>query len=211
MYQETISLEKALELESRGEITIIDLSPKSVTPVPHPHQESWQENYKILRSKHRSVSSNRLISFLMPKYHIEVPLGLEKNSDNTFIWRYLHGIENTRVQSLSQDNIEYVYILVNPNYPNLVKIGMTIHDVERRAKGISGTGTVYEWVPKFSLPVRKGKAYELEQNLHKAFAKFRVSSDQGSSREFFELSPLTAFDKLREMGDLFRVGDPIVY
>ena len=211
MFQEKISLTKALELEAIGEIVIIDLSPKSTTPVPHSHQESWRENYESLRRTHRTVNANKLFSFLSPEYFIEVNLGLAEGSENTFIWRYLHGIKSKTVKKLGQDNVEYVYILVNPNYPELVKIGMTIHDVERRVKGISGTGTVYEWVPKFSLPVRKGTAYKLEQSLHKVFAKFRVSSDQGSSREFFELSPLTAFDKLREVGEVFRVGDPIVY
>jgi len=33
----------------------------------------------------------------------------------------------------------------------------------------------------------------------------------GGSREFFEVSPLTAFDKVREIGALFMVGDPIIY
>jgi hypothetical protein len=39
----------------------------------------------------------------------------------------------------------------------------------------------------------------------------RVTSDQGNEREFFRLDPLTAFDKLREVGALFQAGNPIVY
>ena len=66
MFQEKISLTKALELEARGEIVIIDFSPKSTTPVPHPHQESWRENYESLRRTHRTVNTNKLFSFLSP-------------------------------------------------------------------------------------------------------------------------------------------------
>jgi hypothetical protein len=73
------------------------------------------------------------------------------------------------------------------------------------------TATVEEWVPKFALPVRKGKAYEVEQAVHTFFAGQRVNSDHGNSREFFTLSPFTAFDKIREVGALFTVGECIIY
>jgi len=46
---------------------------------------------------------------------------------------------------------------------------------------------------------------------HKFFASSRISSDKGGSREFFKVDPLTAFDKVREVGALFMVGNPIVY
>ncbi len=68
-----------------------------------------------------------------------------------------------------------------------------------------------EWVPKFALPVEAGTALRVEQQLHKYFSDLRVNSDQGNEREFFKLDPLTAFDRLREMGALFQVGNPIVY
>ena len=68
-----------------------------------------------------------------------------------------------------------------------------------------------EWVPRFALPVRKGTAYRVEQSVHDFFASVRVSSDQGGSREFFMVPPLAAFDKVREIGALFTVGEPIIY
>jgi hypothetical protein len=40
---------------------------------------------------------------------------------------------------------------------------MTIHDVNRRVTSINATATVEEWVPKFALPVRKGKAMKLKK------------------------------------------------
>ena len=111
----------------------------------------------------------------------------------------------------NKDNIEYIYILVNPGYPSLVKIGMTIKDVPSRVTSINATATVEEWVPKFALPVEKGTAFYVEQAVHNFFASLRVDSDLGSSREFFTLDPLTAFDKVREIGAVFAVGNPITY
>jgi hypothetical protein len=88
---------------------------------------------------------------------------------------------------------------------------MTIHDVPRRVTGINTAGTVHEWVPRFAIPLEKGSAMRIERQVHKALASFRVSSDLGSSREFFTLDPLTAFDKVREVGAVFMVGNPITY
>ena len=210
MFKDKIDLETAKALAGSGAITIVDASPESLLPFGQEGKQ-WKENFITLQAKHRHIPSSKLLSFLSARYLIEVSEGLVDEDTNTFSWRYLHGIENAIVKEKSKDNIEYVYVLVNPAYPSLVKIGMTIHDVHRRVKGINATATVEEWVPKFALPLRKGKAYEVEQAVHTFFASQRVTSDHGNSREFFTLSPFTAFDKVREVGDMFRVGDPIIY
>lgn len=210
MYKDKISLTKALSLESLGEITIVDASPESLPPYPEKGKR-WKEAFISLQSKHRHISPEKLLTFLSAKYLIEVSEGVVDQSSNTYSWRYLHGIENSKIKEKSKDNIEYVYILVNPGYPSLVKIGMTIKDVQRRATSINATATVEEWVPKFALPVEKGTAFYVEQAVHTFFASQRVSSDQGNSREFFTLDPLTAFDKVREVGALFAIGNPITY
>ena len=199
-----------MSLELIGEITIVDSSPESVTPFGDSGRK-WKEAFITLQSKHRHISPGKLLDFLSARYLIEVSEGQVDEYTNTFSWRYFHGIENAKVKEKSIDNIEYVYVLVNPAYPSLVKIGMTIHDVHRRVKGINATATVEEWVPKFALPVRKGKAYEVEQAVHIFFAGQRVNSDHGNSREFFTLSPFAAFDKIREVGALFTVGEPVIY
>ena len=150
------------------------------------------------------------MSFLNARYLIEIT-EQPNYITNTFSWRYLHGIENSKIKDKSRDNIEYVYILVNNGYPDLVKIGMTVTTVSSRVTGLNASSTVDEWVAKFALPVEKGSAYKVEQAVHTFFASQRVSSDKGGSREFFTVSPLTAFDKVREIGAMFAVGDPIVY
>lgn len=210
MFKDKISLQQAQDLVKSGHITIVDSSPESIPPFQG-EGKKWKENFITLQAKHRHISPSKLLDFLSARYLIEVSEGQVDQDTNTFSWRYFHGIENAMVKERSIDNIEYVYVLVNPAYPSLVKIGMTIHDVHRRVKGINATATVEEWVPKFALPVREGKAYEVEQAVHTFFASSRVSSDHGASREFFTLSPFTAFDKIREVGDVFRVGDPIIY
>jgi len=210
MFRDKITLEKARTLSESGYIIIVDSSPESIPPF-HEEGKKWKENFITLQSKHRHISPEKLLNFLSARYLIEVPEGVVDLYSNTYSWRYFYGIENTTIQKSSNDNIEYVYVLVNPAYPSLVKIGMTVHDVHRRVKGINSTATVVEWVPKFALPIKGGKAYEVEQSVHTFFAFCRVSSDRGGSREFFKVSPFTAFDKVREVGEVFRVGDPIIY
>jgi hypothetical protein len=151
------------------------------------------------------------ISLQQAKYLIEVGEGIVDTDTNTYSWRYFHGIENSKIKEKSTDDIEYVYVLVNPGYTSLVKIGMTIHDVHRRVTSINATATVEEWVPKFALPVRKGTALKVEKAVHKHFNSVRVSSDRGGSREFFKVTPFEAFDKIREVGALFTVGECIIY
>lgn len=209
MYKDKITLQQAIKLEKKGIITIADPSPESLGPIGTTGT-TWKENFTKLQSKHRHISPDKLMSFLNARYLIEI--AEEPNYvTNTFSWRYLHGIENSKIQDKQKDNVEYVYILVNNGYPDLVKIGMTVTTVSSRVTGLNASSTVDEWVAKFALPVEKGSAYKVEQAVHTFFASQRVSSDKGGSREFFTVSPLTAFDKVREIGAMFAVGDPIVY
>ena len=210
MFKDKINLKQARVLLESGAITIVDASPESL-PSLGEEGKQWKENFITLQSKYRHISPDKLLNFLSARYLIEVNEGIVDKDTNTYSWRYLHGIENAKIKEKSTDDIEYVYILVNPGYPDLVKIGMTIHDVNRRVTSINATATVEEWVPKFALPLRKGKAFQVEQAVHTFFASRRVSSDLGNSREFFTLDPFTAFDKVREIGAMFMVGNPIIF
>jgi len=210
MYRDKISLPEAISFESLGDITIVDASPESLPPFGE-NGKKWKEAFITLQPKYRHISPDKLPNFLSARYLIEVNEGIVDNNTNTYSWRYLYGVENSKIKEKSIDNIEYVYILVNPGYPSLVKIGMTIHDVNRRVTSINATATVEEWVPKFALPLKKGTAFKVEQAVHTFFNPVRVSSDLGNSREFFLLDPFTAFDKVREIGAMFVVGNPITY
>jgi len=209
MYRDKISLSQAMSYELLGDITIVDPSPESLGAIGDKGL-TWKENFIKLQSKHRHISPDKLMNFLSAKYTIEIA-EQPNYITNTFSWRYLYGVENSKIKDKSKDNIEYVYILVNSGYPNLVKIGMTVTTVDSRVTGLNASSTVDEWQAKFAVAVEKGSAYRVEQAVHKHFASQRVSSDMGGSREFFKVDCLTAFDKLREVAALFMVGDPIVY
>ena len=210
MFKDKISLQQARVLAESGEITIVDASPETTPAFPEGGKE-WKENFIRLQERHRHRQAHRLLDFLSARYLIEISEGIVDKDSNTYSWRYVHGIENSKIKEKSTDDIEYVYVLVNPGYTSLVKIGMTIHDVPRRVTAINATATVEEWVPKFALPVRKGTAMKVEKAVHKHFSSVRVSSDKGGSREFFKVTPFEAFDKIREVGALFTVGEPIIY
>ena len=208
MYQEKLSLDKALHLQSIGEISLIDASPSSLSPIESEFGTLWKNNFHILQSKAKHIPTGRVLEFYSAKYIIEIPQVLDPYSK---LWRYLHGIENTAIKSKSVDNLEYVYILINPSHPSIVKIGITKLDVLNRVNSINTSGVVTEWIPKFAVPLKAGTAFKVESAMHKFFASKRVSSDLGSSREFFNISALDALDKLREIAALNMIGNVILY
>jgi len=203
-----IDYQVALSLQEKGKITLVDVSRSQLPPLQEEHGQLWKDNFERLLIKVPHISPEKVLDFFSARYTTEV---IENTTDDGITWRFLYGIENKKIQSKSKDNIEYVYILVNAGYPDLVKVGMTITDVPRRVMGINNAGTVHEWVARFAIPVEKGSAMKIETQVHKALASFRVSSDRGSSREFFNMDPLSAFDKVREVGVSFMVGNPIIF
>ena len=205
MYRDKITLDQALTLAEAGEITIVSTLDDTSY---HPLASEWYSNYISLKEKARHIQSDRLFTHFPAHYIIEVFTGIQ---GETLEWIYLFGIKNPDIKAKTKDSIEYIYILTNPGELGVIKIGMTERTVEGRVRTINVTSTVTEWVPKFALPVSKGNAFKIEQQMHKIFAHLRIDSDQGNEREFFKLDPLTAFDKLREIGALHQVGNPIVY
>lgn len=205
MYRDKITLDHALTLVETGEITIVSTLDDTSY---HPLASQWYSNYIALKEKARYVQSDRLFTYFPAFYTIEISNDID---EDTMEWIYLFGIKNPDIRFRTKDNIEYIYILTNPGEPGIIKIGMTERTIGSRVRTINVTSTVTEWVPRFGLPVSKGNAFKIEQQMHKIFAHLRIDSDQGNEREFFKLDPLTAFDKLREIGALHQVGDPMIY
>lgn len=203
-----LDYKKAIALEDRGDITLVDVSLNQLPAIENEYGQSWKNNFDRLLTRAPHISPDKILDFFSAKYVTEI---INNTSDNEVIWRFLYGIENKQIQERTKDNVEYVYILVNAGYPNLVKIGMTITDVPKRVTGINNAGTVHEWVARFAIPVEKGSAMKIEKQVHRALASLRVSSDKGKTREFFSIDPLTAFDKVREVGASFMVGNPIIF
>ena len=90
---------------------------------------------------------------------------------------------------------EFIYVLVNKSMPDMVKIGMTVRDVETRAKEISGaTGVPTPWVPVFSF--KCFNSYKLEQEIHEHLDAVRVSGN----REMFYMHSKDAIDTVKNIG-----------
>lgn len=209
MYKDKISLRTAKQLELTGHITIIDASPESLGPLGQEGIQ-WKQNFKALQEKVRNLSPDKILAFYNAKYSIEVADDSQKEM-GVFSWRYLSGIDNKDIAAKNIDNIEYVYVLVTAGDSSLVKIGMTTKTVLGRVAEINATGTMYEWVAKFAVPISKGNAMRVEQAVHNRFSDRRVSSDLGNKREFFTLDPFTAIAAIREIAATHMMGDVIVY
>lgn len=206
-----IDYNKAIQLQNAGQITLIDVSYNQLKPVNNEYGQLWKDNYSELLIKVPHISPDKIIDFFNAKYVTEYLEQIPHGERFQYTWRYLYGIENKSIKDRQKDEVEYVYILVNPGYPNLVKIGITTKDVNARVTSINATATVHEWVVKYAIPVSIGSAHKIEQQVHTALAQYRVDSDQGNSREFFEIDPLTAVDVVTKTGALHMVGNVIVY
>lgn len=80
----------------------------------------------------------------------------------------------------------YVYILVNPAMPGLVKIGMTRRSPAVRARELSGTAVPRPFRVAYSLQVEDCDA--VEGRVHAALARHR----ENGKREFFRIDVSTA-------------------
>jgi hypothetical protein len=93
---------------------------------------------------------------------------------------------------------EFVYVLVNGSCPGMVKIGMTIRDVDQRAKEISGaTGVPTPWIPIYSF--KCFNSYKLEQELHAHLDAVRVSDN----REMFYMKTADAVRIVEQLGEKY--------
>lgn len=96
---------------------------------------------------------------------------------------------------------EYVYVLVNKSMPDMVKIGMTIREVDQRAKEISGaTGVPTPWIPVYSF--KCFNSYKLEQELHTHLDAVRVAGN----REMFYLHSKDAIDIVNQLGAKYTIS-----
>lgn len=206
MLTDTITFEKALELEQEGKILIFDTGEDLSY---HERAGEWQDNFLQLRTKARHISPQHIPGHFNARYLIEKTIRI---NDYTYRWKYLRGIENAFTSLvMDQDDIEYVYALVNKGYPDLVKIGMTRNTPDHRVNQINGTGTVDLWEVKFALPVRPGCGMRVEHQVHKFFQEKRLHIKHQNDREMFKIDIFIAMDKIREIGSVFQAGNPIIY
>jgi hypothetical protein len=106
-------------------------------------------------------------------------------------WVHAHEYRNSKdtkkvspsAQENTIDRSGYVYILMNPAFPKLLKIGFTDRpNVEERIRELSAaTGVPYPFVLVFCHPVQNPRA--AETNIHAKFSEYRANAN----REFFEI------------------------
>ncbi|WP_438332248.1 GIY-YIG nuclease family protein [Burkholderia pseudomallei] len=89
----------------------------------------------------------------------------------------------------------YVYILVNPCMPGLIKIGRTFRDARTRARELSSTSVPTSFQVAFELFSEQHE--ELEIMAHRALADFRVDA----AREFFRYPLDKAIALLLELAE----------
>ena len=87
--------------------------------------------------------------------------------------------------------IGYVYIMINPAFPNLIKIGRTTKLSDARASELYTTGTPGKFIVIYDELV--DNCIEIEELMHLHFSNARYSD----GREFFEIQPKEAIKILQ--------------
>jgi hypothetical protein len=204
-----IQYTQAKEMEINGDLIIYNTD-RVVTPLnQNPNFSLWVENFQKLKQKFKKVPLHRLIEFLDFDYIIEYK-HQEQGDALTIVWSYSYGKtpDSAYVLEKSFNKGKYVYILTNEAYPNICKIGKAIQPTHRVTK-INGSGTVSEWQLRWALPVTDD--YKVENIVHRTLEHLRMSSFQGSSREFFSISLEEAIKVIEDLGQEFKTDKGIYY
>ena len=199
-----ITLDQAEFLEDQGLLEIYYPGGLTGNQDFHPSADFWTSNFKKKSYEFRQVDMEDLLRFLDIEYRINVLVEEDKETCS-YTWIYLYGRLSDKGRRVEIPKGQYVYILTNPAYPRLVKIGKAVNPLSR-LRGINGAGVLSEWVLRFALPVTND--YKVERLMHEKFQEYRRDSDQGSSREFFEIPYKRAVKALKEYGETFGTGDP---
>lgn len=91
----------------------------------------------------------------------------------------------------------FVYILVNPSWPGICKIGFTTSTVEKRVNEINNAGSLIDWESIFLYQC--ARPYDLEQAIHRHLDFCRSRQN----REFFEISIENAISVIENFGQYY--------
>jgi hypothetical protein len=160
-----ISLERALELERLNLIRIY--YPGNNLYTFHDRVSDWVNNFKELSYKYKKVGVGSLFDFVGVEYIIDV-LVQEDPVNSKYSWVYLYGQDMSAIndRESKERRANFVYILTNKSYPNLVKIGKAVNP-SLRVEQINGAGVKSEWVLRYSHPVSND--YKVENMMHRHF------------------------------------------
>ena len=208
MIRDRITLEKATELESESILTLYYPSTTHDDLPDIPYIENYTDNFISYAKDHSRKPVETLLHLLSPEYEVEVEMPFDQET-GTFYWVRLFGkIQQVSAKTSEERHRGWVYLLTNPAYPELIQIGKAVTP-SQRIKGINGAGTVDEWSLRAAMPVSED--YTVENLVHTQLAQYRRDSNQGSSREFFEVPLSLAMSTLLEVSEPFKVGDLVLY
>ena len=208
MIRDKINLDQATELYSESFLTIYFPSTSLYDLPDIPGIKEYAQNYIDYAKENKRSSIENLPSLLAPEYEIEIEMPFDDKT-GTFSWVRLFGVKNPDYKTTSEkEHRGWVYLLTNPAYPELIKIGKAVTP-SKRINGINSAGTVSEWELKAAMPVTDD--YKVENLMHRELEQYRRKSDQGSSREFFEVSMSVAIKTLLEISKPFTIGDLKLY
>ena len=106
---------------------------------------------------------------------------IDKNDDET----------NAEYEEAENSSFGYVYVMINPSLPNLVKIGKTSREPNERAKELSSaTGVPTPFILVYYKPFRDCNL--AESVVHHFFEE--KGARVNGNREFFQVSPTEAID-----------------
>ena len=209
MRRKHISLFELALLEAQGYITIYCmLDPSTVPNVPGKIPE-YYTNFQNLLLKYPRIPCDRILDFIGCEYASDIEVR-SRDDSGAITWILLYAKDKLKLQDRERAELsgKYVYVLTNEAYPNLCKVGKAVNP-ETRINGINSAGTVSEWVLRFALPVTND--YKVENLVHRHLQEFRRDSDQGHSREFFEVDFETAVKAVEYFGKDFYAGESIIY
>ena len=207
---EPINISQALEMELHDDLIIYHTSSTQSSLNNYSQFSSWKNNFQELKSKYKKIPRGKLLDFLSFDFIIEHKEELMNQEPSQLVWTYMYGknAESALKFHHSTTKGQYVYVLTNEAYPEVCKIGKAVSPISR-VKQINGAGTVSEWQLRWALPVSDG--YALENIVHQNLEGVRMSSFQGSSREFFEISLEEAIQTIENFGKMFKTSDGIYY
>ena len=205
-----INLIQALEMESHGELILYHTNSTQSSLNDYSQFSLWKSNFQELTQKYKKIPRGKLLDFLSFDFIIEHKEELMNQEPSQLVWTYMYGknAESAHKFHHSTTKGQYVYVLTNEAYPEVCKIGKAVSPISR-VKQINGAGTVSEWQLRWALPVSDG--YALENIVHQNLEGVRMSSFQGSSREFFEISLEEAIQTIENFGEMFKTSDGIHY
>lgn len=209
MRRKYISLFELALLEAQGYITVYCmLNPSTVPDMPAKIPE-YYTNFQNLLQKYPRIPSESILDFIGCEYASDIEVQ-SRDDNGSITWILLYAKDKLRLQDRerAETSGKFVYVLTNEAYPTLCKVGKAVNP-ETRINGINSAGTVSEWVLRYALPVTND--YKVENLVHRHLQEFRRDSDQGHSREFFEVDFETAVKAVEYFGKDFYAGEAVIY